>query len=287
MLKYRSNVIGKFLNKLKKIETGKFNTKVVYIETKVDEIIINTKATKLHFKNIKTLNNKDIEIWNAGQKLYTCNTCDYIDIENVDLVNNNLQVIIKGNLTHFNCDYNQLTYVDLSKTTKLKEFSSNNNSITSIILPKNTTLMKLKCSYNNLTELNITTLVNLESLECSYNKLTNLNINKNINLKFLDFSNNNISLLNLDKNVKLNYLLCINTLLSSIDISKNINLRYVNCFNCKFSLQSIIDILKCISKIRINGYCCLANNTYNDFTKPQELVEALNAAKAKGWNIIY
>ena len=253
----------------------------------MDEIIINTKATKLHFKNIKTLDNKDIEIWNAGQKLYTC--CangGYIDIKNVDLVNNNFQIIIKGNLTHFNCDYNQLTYVDLSKTTKLKEFSCNRNSITSITLPKNTALIKLKCSYNNLTELNTNMLVNLELLECSYNKLTSLNISKNINLRYLNFSNNNISLLNLDKNVKLNYLLCINTLLSSIDISKNINLKYVNCFNCKLSLQYIIDILKCISKIKINGYCCLANNTYNDFTKPQELVELISIVKTSGWNLI-
>lgn len=239
MLKYKSKVINKLLNKLKEIKTGKFNTKIVY-KAEVDEIIMRTKNSQLTLYEVMALNKGPIEIWNAEQKIYS----GHGNFLKVNLIDNTKDVIIKGDIARLNCFNNKLSTLDLTKSTSL--------------------------SY----------------LDCNDNLLSILNLDKSISLSHLYCNSNQLYTLNLDKNINLEYLNCSNNQLSALNVDKNINLRYLNCKYDQLILNSIVQILESIGKIKTNdGNCHLSNNSHTDFTQPQELVEALNTARANGWTI--
>lgn len=58
-------------------------------------------------------------------------------------------------LTILNCSYNNLSSLDLSKNTSIKELHCSSNNLTSLDVSKNTALTYLDCSWNDLTSLNI------------------------------------------------------------------------------------------------------------------------------------
>ena len=266
MLKCNGKSISKFLNKLKEITIGKFNSKIVYTN-EVDEMVMRTKNLRLEIKWPNTVDREPIEVWNAGQKLYAGLDSDI----KVNLVDNTKDVIIKGNIIYIILENNQLYSLNIDKSTNLRA---------------------INCSKNPLSTLNISNNTNLVNLNCSYTKLSSINIDNNSNLGYFDCSNNKISTLNISNNINLTYLYCSNTKLSTIDIGKNINLQRVYLNNNYLTLEVIINILKALKKIeKINNtynskLCDLSYNNHTDFTQPPELVEALNTTRANGWNII-
>lgn len=300
MLKYRSKIIDKLLNKLKEVKTGKFNTKIVH--KIVDEIVMRTAGSKLTFYAMQTLNNEPVEIWNAGQKIY--NGLD--DPIEVDLVDNTKDVIIKGNITNFYCGRSQLSTLNLDKSISLQSLDCRNNQLSTLNLDKNINLGTLQCNDNQLSTLSINS-INLRYLYCNNNKLSILNVDKNINLEYLDCGDNQLSTLNVDKNIDLNYLDCrsnkLTTLnldknielyslycqhnqLSTLNTDKNIRLWTLYCNSNKLTLNSIIQVLKDAGKRKLSSSACfIGNNNHTDFTQPPELVEALNAARAKGCRV--
>lgn len=81
---------------------------------------------------------------------------------------------------------------------------------------------------------------------------------------------------------------CYKNQLSTLNVDKNINLQHLDCSYNRLTLNSIIQILKSIGKRKTNrGIYYLYGNSHTDFTQPQELVDALNVAKANGWKINY
>lgn len=131
---------------------------------------------------------------------------------------------------------------------------------------------------------------NIININFYNNKLTYLNIDKNIHLIDLNcVNNNNLTTLNINTNLQSLY--CNYNELSKINIDKNTHLRFLDLKKNKLELNNILYILKAIGKIKpinhLKYYCRLTNNMYTDFTQPQKLVEALNAAKANGWTISY
>lgn len=268
MLKCRNNVISKLLGKLKEIKIGKFNAKIMF-KIGTDEMVMRTTSSKLVIELPDTVDREPIDVWNAGQKLYT-GLDPYIK---VDLADNTRDVIIKGNIISINLANNQLYSLNIDKSTSL---------------------MAIHCNTNQLFTLNTNNNVNLRNLNCSYNQLSSLNIDNNINLGYLDCCNNQLTKLNINNNVHLKYFYCSNNnKLSVLNIDKNINLQILYLQNNYLTLDVIINILKAIKKIEKidNSYgskqCYLANNKHTDFTQPPELVEALNAARASSWNVHY
>ena len=85
-------------------------------------------------------------------------------------------------LITLNCNYNQLTSLDLSA---------------------NTALTSLKCTSNELASLNVTKNTALTTLDCHGNQLSSLDITKNTALTVLDCSNNQLSSLDLSANTAL------------------------------------------------------------------------------------
>lgn len=280
MLKYRSKIIDKLLNKLKEVKTGKFNTKIVH--KIVDEIVMRTAGSKLTFYAMQTLNNEPVEIWNAGQKIY--NGLD--DPIEVDLVDNTKDVIIKGNITNFYCGRSQLSTLNLDKSISLQSLDCGNNQLSTLNLDKNINLDTLQCNDNKLSTLNVDKNINLEHLNCGDNQLSTLNVDKNIDLSHLDCRSNKLTTLNLDKNIELHSLYCQHNQLSTLNTDKNIRLWTLYCNSNKLTLNSIIQVLKDAGKRKLSSSACfIGNNNHTDFTQPPELVEALNAARAKGCRV--
>ncbi|EMB46605.1 hypothetical protein HMPREF9729_01109, partial [Treponema denticola ASLM] len=99
------------------------------------------------------------------------------------------------------------------------------------------------CSYNPLTNLNVQGLNSLQHISCAYNPLTNLNVQGLNSLQSLNCSSNQLTAQN-----------------------------FKNIFNNLLQTE--------------NGEAVVYNdndNNYKDFTRPPELVEAFNGAKARGW----
>ena len=95
-------------------------------------------------------------------------------------------------LTELQCNRNQLTSLDVSKSTKLKILQCHNNQLTSIDVSKNTALTKLYCNTNQLTLLDVSQNTKLKYLHCHSNQLTSLDVSKNTALTELRCYQNQI-----------------------------------------------------------------------------------------------
>ena len=71
------------------------------------------------------------------------------------------------------------------------------NNLTALDLSNNTSLVQLNCSNNSLLSLNTSTLSSLENLTCYVNNLTSLDLSMNTSLRILSCSSNNMSILNI------------------------------------------------------------------------------------------
>ncbi len=127
----------------------------------------------------------------------------------------------------------------------------NHDQSTSIPIPnkneaviiKGKDITYLSCYYNQLTNLNVQGLNSLQSLNCYGNQLTNLNVQGLNSLQSLNCSDNQLT----------------------AQAFKEIFNNLLQTENGKAAVYSDYD------------------DNYKDFTRPPELVEAFNGAKARGW----
>jgi Leucine-rich repeat (LRR) protein len=115
--------------------------------------------------------------------------------------------------------FKSLTYLDCSR-----------NNLSNLDLSKNTELRNLICSYNNLSSLNISKNSKLEQLECINNSLTILDVLNNRQLYLLHCNLNKLTSLDLSNCNRLMFLNCADNDLINLDISKNSNLESLNYF---------------------------------------------------------
>ena len=140
-------------------------------------------------------------------------------------------------LTHLECDYNQLTSLDLSANTSLTFLTCTNNQLTSLDVSQNIALTELSCYYNQLTNLDVsqnTALINLRSYN---NQLTNLDVSANTALDILTCGYNQLTSLDVSNNTALGGLGCYNNQLTSLDVSNNTALTSLSC--CGNQLTSL------------------------------------------------
>ena len=142
-------------------------------------------------------NNAEITIEDNNFKNYLVtnfdkNTDGKISTDEALLVNMiNIQDVIssaKGiehfvNLISLNLTGNQLTTLDVSKCTKLKQLYINKNKLTSIDVSNNVLLEILACSNNMLNSIELSKCVALTHLEIYGNKIISIDVSKN---EFLD-----------------------------------------------------------------------------------------------------
>ena len=163
---------------------------------------------------------------------------------------------VYGDLKRFNCAGNgeNLTALDLSHNTELKELICIGNRLTTLDLSHNTQLTKLNCSSNQLTILDVSKNTQLEDLSCDHNNLTSLDVSKNTLLWDLVCFSNQLTALDVSKNTKLTYLDCSSNSLTTLDVSKNTLLWYLACF---FNQLTALDVSKNTKLMELN---CYSNN---------------------------
>lgn len=132
-------------------------------------------------------------------------------------------------LEKLDCKNNNLTYLDVSKNTKLTKLYCEFNQLTGLDLSKNTALTELNCQVNQLTSLDLSKNTALTKLDCALNPLTSLDVSNNTALTYLDCNYNQLTGLDLSKNTALTKLGCHDNQLTSLDLSKNTALDTLDC----------------------------------------------------------
>ena len=135
-------------------------------------------------------------------------------------------------LTHLECQYNQLTALDVSQNTALVELDcSINFSLSSLNLGQNSNLSEIRCMSNQLTNLDVTGLPNLTLLACSINQLTGIDVSQNPELTIFTCSNNQLTDIDISHNPNLAYFVCEDNQLTSLNLKNNAALFKVFCNN--------------------------------------------------------
>ena len=122
------------------------------------------------------------------------------------------------NVTMILCYRNQLTSIDISKNTALKQLVCDQNQLTSLDVSKNTALESLSFAINKLTNIDIIKNTNLITLDCQANLLTSLDTSKNILLQTIYSHYNKLTSLDLSKNTVLKNLWCFNNQLTTLNV---------------------------------------------------------------------
>ena len=124
-------------------------------------------------------------------------------------------------LRELKAEYNQLTYLDVSKNIALEKLELRDNRLTSLDVSKNVALKDLGLYSNELTHLDVSNNTALINLVCNYNELTSLDVSNNTALETLYCNSNNITHLDVSNNTALKEFYCGLNALTSLDISKN------------------------------------------------------------------
>ena len=161
--------------------------------------------------------------------------CNYNQLTSLNVSSNTA-------LTHLSCNYNQLTSLDVSKNTSLAWFYCGANQLESIDVSKNTALKLFSCSVNQLTSLDVSKNTALESLYFSGNKLTGINLSDNTSLRFLHAQNNLLTSLDASSNIALVTLYCHNNNLTSVTVGSNTNLSDFHCNNNQLTSLDVSSI---------------------------------------------
>ena len=150
--------------------------------------------------------------------------CDYNQLTDLDVCNNTA-------LTWLECDNNQLTYLDISKNSALKKLWCNYNQLTSLDVSNNTALTALWCYDNQLTSLDVSNNTALTALQCQSNQLTALDVSNNTALTALWCNYNQLTTLDVSNNTALTVLGCYDNQLTTLDVSNNTALESLYCHN--------------------------------------------------------
>ena len=176
---------------------------------------------------------------------------------------------VYGDLTGFYCEGNEanLTALDPSHNTQLKN---------------------LYCSSNLLTTLDVSRCTQLDGLDCFNNTLNSLDVSGCTQLTMLYCGSNNLSSLDVSKNTQLMRLDCFNNRLSNLDISHNTQLRWLYCHGNNFSTAALDDIF-CALPDRTGKGNGVIEPVYSDTSSNHAIVLATNVqnAIAKNWKVQY
>lgn len=134
-----------------------------------------------------------------------------------------------SNLKYLNCEYNQITELDLSNNPFLGFLNCCCNQIHHLDVSNNLILTNLYCQSNQLTDLDVSKNHDLISLMCDKNPLTSIDISHNPALSSLGVSNASITSIDVSMNPELRDLICFSNQLTSLDVSNNPLLSYLFC----------------------------------------------------------
>lgn len=202
--------------------------------------------------------------------------CDYNELTALDISKNTA-------LTILTCVKNQLTVLDVSRNADLKRLLCFGNKLTALDVGNNTALETLYCGSNELTALDVSKNTELKELNCANNKLASLDLRKNMELAVLDCHYNGLTELDVKSNTKLTKLICFTNSLTALDVSKNPELKELSCgYNRLTSLDvsnnTELAVMDCLN----NRYAITAasDRTFDLSNLPGNF----DVSKASNWN---
>ncbi|MEI7597112.1 MAG: hypothetical protein WCK02_15295 [Bacteroidota bacterium] len=172
------------------------------------------------------------------------------------------------------CSNNQITSLNLTSNTALKQLFCGSNDIITLNISSNVLLEDLWCYSNNISTIDISTNTALLNFYCYNNLLTSINTSNNTALAKFDCNNNDITSLDLSNNNALIELDCDNNLINNLTFSQNSNLLKLWCYSNKLvsinvSKNSALQELHCYNNlltsldVRNNNYItylsCVSN----------------------------
>ena len=171
----------------------------------------------------------------SGQKLKTLNLELNSRVEKLNCSGNQLTDLWldpRGNsLKYLTCSVNELTALDLSKSSELTELSCSSNKLTALDLSANTKLQKIIAQMNALTTLDTRNLPELTYLNLWGNHdLTSIDVSKNTKLEILSASHGKLTSLNVSNNRKLVELYVYDNQLTALDVRSNYLLKNLSCY---------------------------------------------------------
>ena len=138
-------------------------------------------------------------------------------------------VTILGDVTEFDCSGNQLTGLDLTRSTALTTLNCSNNQLSNLDLSENRALKTLNCVSNQLNSLDLSNHSTLESLSCEKNQLIQLNLSGCSGLKELSCHTNQLIRLDISACRALTKLQCYGNQLTSLNASGCKSLTELDC----------------------------------------------------------
>jgi Leucine-rich repeat (LRR) protein len=180
---------------------------------------------------------------------------DFVALQSLDCQKNNLTSLDlskTGNLIAVNCTSNQLTNFINTNNLGLTHLYCSSNQLTSLDITKYTALTNLSFSSNKIASIDVSSNNLLVKLWCNSNLLSELNITNNTSLIELNCATNQITNLNVTKNTSLTKLYCFSNEITSLDVSQNIQLEWLMChFNQLTSVDVSnnpkLDLLNCLN----------------------------------------
>ena len=108
-------------------------------------------------------------------------------------------------LSYLQCDYNQITSLDVSNNFALTQLHCGNNQLTYVDISQNPNIFSFSCEYNLLTILDLYQNTNLNDFWCNNNQLISLDM-QGIDMYVLVCDNNQLTVIdNLSDNVSLKH----------------------------------------------------------------------------------
>jgi Leucine-rich repeat (LRR) protein len=209
------------------------NFELTLITKGFDDTLDNYVFTK-NINTVKYLSVNYYEGYSPGKIADLTGIGGFTALETLECNYNQLTSLnVSGNtaLTSLYCNYNQLTSLDVSNNTSLAWLYCGVNQLASIDVSKNTALKLFSCGVNQLTSLDVSKNTALEGLYFSGNKLTGINLSANTSLRILHADDNQLRSLDVSSNTALATLYCYNNQLTSLDVSNNPNLSDFYCHN--------------------------------------------------------
>ncbi len=142
-----------------------------------------------------------------------------------------LDVSKNSQLKELYCRILKLTSLDVSKNPKLEKLECYNNKITSLDLSKNKKLKTVYCWGNKLKSLDVRGCSKLERLNCGENQLASLDVSGCPKLEDLGCGENQLTSLEVSRCQKLKELFCMNNQLTNLDVSRCSKLESLFCGN--------------------------------------------------------
>lgn len=149
-------------------------------------------------------------------------TCSGGNLTSVDLSTNT-------QLRDINFSNNNISTIDISNSPALEELNLRGNNLSAIDLTNNVALLELDLSGSDITNIDLSKNTLLTSLDLSDNNMTSLDITNNTNLTSLEITSLNITTIDLSNNTLLEELIASYSTLTSLDLSTNVALTYLEC----------------------------------------------------------